>query len=451
MVNFLQNFWWYLVLIGVMILVHEYGHYWAARLFDVKVETFSFGFGPRLFGFRRGETDFRFSLIPFGGYVKMAGDYVNSGGEQSAEQSAADPRSLYAKPRWQRVFIAFAGPGINILLAVVLLTGLFMVRHPKLPSPQNPVIGFVAPDGAAFKAGVREGDRLVQLDDKTDPTWEDVLFKENPGAGKGMDVWVTRGGERLHFTVTPVLDEKVGAGDAGWGQETDVEVAAVVPGMDAQQAGIKPGDILLSANGVPLRSTSRLHELIKDGNGEAVDLIYVRRASNKPDQQFRATVRPAKRDTDGPPRWMIGVQLQPRVDYVALPLTQAFVESWKENGRSAKVIFKVLEGMLERRMSPKSLEGPIRIAQFAGDAAREGPVSFFGLMAAVSLNLAIFNLLPIPILDGGVILLLLVEMLMRRDLDLRVREAVIRVGFVFLMMVVVFVLYNDISKILPPG
>ncbi len=449
--TFLQNFWWYLVLIGVMILVHELGHYWAARFFDVKVETFSFGFGPRLFGFRRGETDFRFSAILFGGYVKMAGDYVNTGGEQSAEQSAADPRSLYSKPRWQRVIIAFAGPGINIVLAILLLTGLFMVRYPRLPNPKDPVIGHVVADGAAAKAGIHEGDQLVQIDDKADPTWEDVEYKEIASAKRAMDVWVNRAGERLHLQVTPVLDERLGAGVAGWAQETEVEVAGVVDGMDAQRSGVRAGDILISANGVPLRSASRLHELIKDGNGEPVELVYVRRTPHQPDQQFHATVRPARRDTDGENRWMIGVQLQPRLDIIALPLPQAFVEATKQNVQSAKLIFKFLEGMAERRMSPKSLEGPIRIAQFAGDAAREGPASFFGLMAAVSLNLAVFNLLPVPILDGGVILLLLVEMLMRRDLDLRVREAVIRVGFVFLMMVVVFVIYNDISKILPPG
>lgn len=450
----LQNIWWYLVLIGVMILVHELGHYWAARLFDVKVETFSFGFGPRLFGFRRGETDFRFSAILFGGYVKMAGDYVNSGGEQSVEQSAADPRSLYAKPRWQRMVIAFAGPAINIVLAVVLLTGLFMVHYPKMPTPPAPIIGFVAPDGAAAKAGVMEGDQLVQLDNKTDPTWEDVAFKEFGSAGRPIEVWVMRKGEKLHLTVTPVNEERIGAGYAGWGQETDVEVAAVVDGMDAQKVGVRPGDILVSANGQPLRSTSKLHEVIKDGNGKPVDIVFARRSKEHKDrieQTFNATVKPAWRDGEGQDRWMIGVQLEPRLDIISLPLPQAFLESYRQNAQSAKLIFKFLEGMVERRMSPKQLEGPIRIAQFAGEAAREGPASFFGLMAAVSLNLAVFNLLPIPILDGGVILLLLVEMLLRRDLDLRVREAVVRVGLVFLMMVVVFVLYNDISKILPPG
>src|ERR1700748_2973174 len=138
--SFLLNIWWLLLLIGVMILIHELGHFWAARAFDVKVETFSFGFGPRLFGFRRGETDFRFSAILFGGYVKMAGDYVNSGGEQGIEQSAADPRAPFAKPRWQRMIIAFAGPGINIILAVFLLTGLFMVHYPKMPTPPAPIV-----------------------------------------------------------------------------------------------------------------------------------------------------------------------------------------------------------------------------------------------------------------------------------------------------------------------
>src|SRR5713226_6071630 len=157
MLLFLENMWWYLVLIGVMILIHELGHYWAARFFDVRVETFSFGFGPRLFGFKRGETDFRFSAILFGGYVKMTG-------EQSGE-SGADLRSLTAKPRWQRMIIAFAGPAINVVLAVALLAGLYMFRYPHIPNPHSPKIGSLEPDGAAAKAGLRVGDQLVQIDD----------------------------------------------------------------------------------------------------------------------------------------------------------------------------------------------------------------------------------------------------------------------------------------------
>ena len=194
----LQNIWWLLVLIGVMILIHELGHYWAARFFDVRVDAFSFGFGPRLFGFRKGETDFRFSLILFGGYVKMAG-------EQPGEENAHDPRAFLAKPRWQRLIIAFAGPFMNIVLAVAVLTGLFMVHFPKLPNIPDPVVGYVSPEGAAAKAGVREGDKIVQIDNKTDPTWEDIAMREIASAGHAMDVWALRNGERLHFVVTPVL------------------------------------------------------------------------------------------------------------------------------------------------------------------------------------------------------------------------------------------------------
>src|SRR5580658_3110562 len=153
---FLQNIWWYLVLIGVMILIHELGHYCAARFFDVEVETFSFGFGPRLFGFRRGDTDFRFSAILFGGYVKMAGD-------QPGDEGNGDPRNLMAKPRWQRLIITFAGPAINVVLAVAILTGLFMAHFPKIPTPQDPTVGLVVPDGAAARAGVLEGDKVVQI------------------------------------------------------------------------------------------------------------------------------------------------------------------------------------------------------------------------------------------------------------------------------------------------
>src|SRR5579871_1431823 len=410
---FLQNIWWYLVLIGVMILIHELGHYWAARFFDVKVDVFSFGFGPRLFGFKHGETDFRFSAILFGGYVKMTG-------EQPGDEAATDPRSFLSKPRWQRMVIAFAGPAINIVLAVGLLTGLFMAHYPKVPTPSSPIVGYVVPDGAAAKAGVRAGDQVVQIDDVANPTWEDIAVKEISSARHPMEVWIKRDGERQHLTVTPLLDEKDGIGYAGWAQETDVQVAAVIAGMDAERQGLQKGDILISGDGHPLRSVSRLREVIGD-SGKPVQLIYSRKGVVQ-----TAVVTPAKKNTDGEDRWMIGVQLEPRLEIIELPLREALSEAWRQNVQNAKLIGKFLQGIVARRMSPKSLEGPIRIAQLSGAAAREGAATYIGLMAAVSLNLAIFNLLPVPILDGGVILLLFVEMLMRRDLDLRVKEAVVK-------------------------
>jgi len=439
--HFLENILWYLVLIGVMILLHELGHFVAARWFDVKVETFSFGFGPRLFGFKYGDTDFRFSALPIlGGYVKMAGD------QPGDEEAAADPRSLMAKPRWQRLIITFAGPAINVLLAIVLLTGLFMQHFPKVPTPRDPLVGYVVPTGAAAKAGIHEGDQVVQVDSMVDPNWEDIALKEIASANRPMQVWVVRNGEKLRIPVTPQLDEKEGFGYAGWDQQSDVQVGSIVPGMEAEKVGLKRGDILVSANGQPLRSISKLPEIEKATDGRPVQLVYSRAG-----QEHAVTVTPVKSDIDnqGTPHWMIGLTAEPRIEITKLPFTAAVRESCRWNMQNAKLIFQFLEGMLERRMSPKSIVGPVKIAAMSGDAARAGAASFFSLMAAVSLNLAIFNLLPIPILDGGVIMMLLIEMLLRRELDLKVKEAVVKVGFVFLMVVVVFVIYNDISKILP--
>ena len=443
---FLQNIWWYLVLIGVMILVHELGHYWAARFFDVKIEAFSFGFGPRLFGFKHGETDFRFCAILFGGYVKMAGEQygdLNDPGDQNAN---ADPRNFLAKPRWQRMIISFAGPAINLVLAVVLLTGLFTQHYLRVPLPHSPIVGVVTPTGAAYQAGVREGDQLVQIDDIENPTWEDVVLKEIAGAHQAMKVVVKRNGERMHFAVTPIYDDKLGAGQAGWMQESQIRVGGYAEGNDiAEKAGLKKGDILVSINGQPLRTSLRLQELMEETKGAPFQLTYSRGGV-----LHDVTLSAAQKTQDGKPRYMMGVLLD-QMEIVKLPIGEAFTESCRRNAQNAKLIFKFLQGIAERRMSPKSIEGPFRIAQMSGQAAREGPVPFIELMCGVSLNLAIFNLLPIPILDGGVILMLLIEMLLRRDLDLKVKEAVLKVGFVFLMVVVVFVLYNDLSKILPPG
>src|SRR6476469_2585056 len=203
MIGFLENVLWLLVLIGVMINIHELGHFWAARYFDVKVEAFSFGFGKRLFGFRRGETDYRFSLIPLGGYVKMAG-------EQATDDNTADPRSFLSKPRWQRLIIAFAGPFMNIVLAVGVLTGLYMVKYQKVSdADMQAIIGHVMADSAAAKAGIQDGDRIVALDGKKNPTWEDVGLKEVTSAYRPMHLTIERSGKRFDTTVTPALSERL--------------------------------------------------------------------------------------------------------------------------------------------------------------------------------------------------------------------------------------------------
>ncbi len=439
---FLQSIFWFLVLIGIMILIHELGHFWAARFFKVRVEVFSIGFGPRLFGFRRGDTDYRFSAILFGGYVKMAG-------EQMGEDHGDDPSGLLSKPRWQQLIVAFAGPFMNIALAIGLLTGLYMVKYQKLADEdKGSVIGYVIPGSAADKGGLKAGDKIIRLDGQADPNWEDINMKEVASSELPMDVTVLRDGKAVETKVTPTRDDKNGVGTAGWAPKTEIEAMGVLAGFPADKAGIRQGDLLISANGQPIESRYTLPAIIRGTGGKAVDIVYKRNGAI-----HDVTISPEFSKSDGDAHWMIGVSIEEKLNFITTKLSfpDALVESLHENGKGATMIFEFLRGLAERRMSAKSLAGPVQIAQMSGSAAKQGPASFIDLMSVVSLNLAIFNLLPIPILDGGRIMLLLIEILMGRELSRNVQETMLKIGFVFLMMVVVFVLYNDITNHLLRG
>ncbi len=449
MVGVLEDVLWLLVLIGVMINIHELGHFWAARFFDVKVEAFSFGFGPRLFGFRRGETDYRFSLLPIGGYVKMAGELAGDGNPQTqaAPVYTDDPRALPSKPRWQRLIIAFAGPFMNMMLAVAVLTGLFMIKYEKVsPADQEAVIGHVMPDSPAAKAGIRDGDRLVALDGKKNPTWEDIGLKEVTSAYRPMHLTVERDGKTFNTTVVPILSERLGVGFAGWDERGQIQLGQVEPGYPADKAGLKKGDLLIAVNGQPIHSQIKFQEITKNSGGKPIEIEYQRNG-----QTHDVSVQPVYAKIDGPARWMIGVVPTQKLNLITtrLAFPDALRESVHQNQKGAMLMVEFLKGVVQRRMSAKNLSGPIGIGQLAGDAAREGPSMFFMLMATVSLQLAIINLLPIPIMDGGVILMLLIEMVMGRDLSLNVKEAVFKLGFVTIVVILAFAIYNDISKIIP--
>jgi regulator of sigma E protease len=450
--SFLLNTWWFLVLIGVMILVHELGHFWAARAFNVKVEVFSFGFGPRLFGFRRGDTDYRFSLILFGGYVKMAGEQPNEhpDAQQSQPESTVpemgsnDLVYLWQKPRWQRLIIAAAGPLMNVVLAIAVLTGLFMVSYEKVLNPGGAVIGHVQPDSPAAKAGIRPGDKIVRLNGKDNPDWEEIITKEIEGAQRTLTVTIERNGRQFPVSLMPVLDEKEGVGSAGWEGQNQIEVGSINDGYPADVAGLKKGDVLVKVDNIPIHSHYTLPEVIRRSDGKPVTIEYVRDGV-----QHTVTMKPVFRNPDGTSmRWMIGVLPEIKLDIqkTSLSFPDALHESLVQNGKNASLIIEFLRGILERRMAAKNLSGPVGIAHYATEAAEQGPGPFLMLMSLVSLNLAIVNLLPIPILDGGVIVTLLIEMVMGRDLSLNVKEAMLKVGFVFLMMLVVFTIYNDIAK-----
>jgi regulator of sigma E protease len=370
-------------------------------------------------------------------------------GEQVGDENANDPRSVLSKPRWQRLIIAFAGPFMNVVLAVGVLTGLYMVKYQRVSdADMEPVIGHVAVDSPAAKAGLMDGDHIVKLDGKANPTWEDVIVKEAEGAYRPMFLTIERSGKRFDVIVTPTLNERIGVGSAGWDERGEIQLVEVEPGRPADKAGLKKGDIILSVNGQPIHSAGRLQELTKASGGKPVEVEFERNG-----QKSVVTVQPIFSKIDGQGRWYIGVGPQPKFTIITTRLSfpDAFSESVRQNGKNAMMIVQVLKGVLERRMSTKNLTGPIGIAQLSGEAAREGPSAFLVLMSMISLNLAIVNLLPIPIMDGGVILMLLVEMTMQRDLSINVKEAMLKVGFVCIMLLVVFAIYNDISRLLPAG
>ncbi len=433
----IQDVWWVLVLLGVMIVIHELGHYWAAISVGIRVETFSIGFGPRLFGWRRGSTDFRVSAIPFGGYVRKLG-------EQPGDDKAVEPDSFQAKKRWQRAIVVIAGPLMNILLAICIMTGVYMKEFPKQEAVHSPVIGEIVPNSPAAAAGLQSGDRVIQVGPVSNPTWQDIQTKEALNAGRQLPVIVERNGKRLDFTVVPARD-KDGIGMAGWLVEADVIVSQVDSRYGAAKAGLKPGDVLISANGQQIRSMLKLQQVIQQSNGGPVSLTV-----SRDEHLIHFSVAPRKDEgTDG--MWRIGVVLGAKFKLVPLPFGEAVLQSVQWSQSNVSLIFDALKSIVQQRISARTLSGPIGIARMSGEAASQGAVVFLTLMSAVSLNLAIFNLLPIPILDGGTLLLLLIEMGIRRDMSIQVKEAVFKVGFVFLMMIVVFVIYNDISKIFSNG
>ena len=452
--GFLQPVFWVLILLGVMILIHELGHFWAALSVGIKVETFSLGFGPRLFGFRRGDTDYRVSAIPFGGYVRMLGEQAGEGKANSdpADEAssgelagAIDPRSFGAKPRWQRAIVVIAGPLMNILLAVAIITGIYMHAFPKEISSVDPVISNVMAGSPAAEAGLKPGDKIVQLGGEKNPTWQDVMTQEALNANNPLQLVIDRKGQRMNATVTPKMDPKEGIGYAGWMGDPDVQVAEVIKGSPAAAAGLQKGDLLISINGQSVETPGALPATVVKSGGKPLQVILMDKGRIR-----KVSVTPEATNNPKLP-WRIGIAFGLRGQFVKLPFGQAFVESVRFNVKNAAMIFEALRSIVERRLSPKTLSGPIGIAKLSSEAAHEGALSYLFLMAVVSLNLAIFNLLPIPILDGGTLLMLLLEMIMQRELSLQVKETVFKLGFVFLMMLVVFVIYSDISKMLSNG
>jgi regulator of sigma E protease len=429
------------VVLGFMILIHEFGHYAVAKWMGVRVEVFSIGFGKRLFGFTRGETDYRVAAIPLGGYVKMSG-------ENPMDERTGDPREFLNHPRWHRFLIAIAGPIMNILLAVVLLTVVYMVHYEYPVYLDKPaVIEGVRKDSPAAEAGIQPGDRIVEIAGIHDPTWEQVQPREWMDPNQPLTVMIQRGSEVFQKTVVPKPVASLGIGSAGWFPKEPVVIGQLDPDLPAAKAGLRENDKVVAMDGKPIPSIETFIDSLQETKDQPVDLT-VERSS----QTLHFTLRPVLTSTEDPheQRYRLGFVNKGVTTVTTLPFPAALQLSLQQNKKYSALILELAKKLVEHKISMKVISGPIGIAQDAGYAAEQkGWTPLMELTAGISLNLGIFNLLPIPILDGGVILFLLIEGIMRRDISMSVKERVYQAAFVFLVLFAVMVIYNDLMKTIP--
>jgi regulator of sigma E protease len=430
----------FIVVLGILVFVHEFGHYAVAKLFKVRVEVFSLGFGKRLIGFRRGDTDYRISLLPLGGYVKMAG-------ENPMEARTGDPGEFMSHPRWQRFLIAIAGPAMNILLAVALLTGVYMVHGNEYPAfkDEPSVIGWVFEGSAAAQAGIVPGDKILRIDNVDNPTWEQTLIRAIMNPGQKLELVIQRGDEVLRKTVSiPQPAGRDQSVDVGWMPSGPAVVSRVEAGKAADKAGIRVGDEILTLNDIAVKTgnAAALNAMLQKSKNQPVQVSVSRHG-----QQLKLTIQPFYDEAEK--RFRIGV-LIPEVMHVdKLHFNAALRQAGLECKNKSGLIFELVGKMFKREVSIKQLDGPLGIMRVSGEAALQGWATYLQIMALISLNLAIFNLFPIPILDGGLMLMLLVEGVMRRDIKQEVKERVYQAAFVFLVLFAAVVIFNDVAKTLP--
>jgi len=426
--------------LGFMILIHEFGHYAVAKLLGVRVEQFAIGFGKRLIGFRRGETDYRINAIPLGGYVKMSG-------ENPMDQRTDDPREFMNHSRWHRFLIAIAGPAMNILLAIFLLTTVYMVHYEYPVYLDKPaVLDGVKPGSAAAQAGLQAGDRIVKVDNIENPTWEQLEPRVWLSPNQPLTVTVQRGNQVFDKTIVPKPVTSSEVGSAGWYAENSVVVGRVEPQLPAAKAGIKENDQIVALNGQPVHSLETVIDSLQQTKDKPVDLTVLRGG-----ETLHFTMSPILSKTEDPKenRYRLGFSNKGEVKVTTLPFAKALNLSLERNRQYSLMILELAK-KLQRKISLRAVSGPIGIAQEAGYAAQQkGWTPLMELTAGISLNLGIFNLLPIPILDGGVILFLLIEGLMRRDISMNIKERVYQAAFVFLVLFAVMVIYNDLMKTIP--
>lgn len=443
--SFIQTLVVFVVVLGAMVVIHEFGHFIVAKYFGIRVDVFSVGFGKRLWGFKRGDTDYRLSLIPLGGYVKMAGENLD-------EQRTGAPYEFMSKPKWQRFCVAIAGPAMNILTALAIPAGMAMVNHQVPAYLDKPAqVVAVEPNSPAEQAGLQPGDLIIKADGKGDPTWRDLEDTVAVNPDHDLALTVKRDSETrqvmLRLTSRPFDQEKIGYSGLKANDER-ITVREIAPGEPADTAGLRPGDNIIAVNGKRVEQSEYGQIEIISAIRKSVDqplTLTVKRDGSTVDIQ--ATPRMNEGDLRlGFTQMIAGREMVNR----RLSLLAALRYSVDENIRIIQLTKTALaQVFVGKRSARDTLTGPVGIAQIVGQAAQEGSDQVLRLTALLSLNLGIFNLLPIPVLDGGLIFMLLLESvlgLFGLPLSLRIKERMMQVGLVMLMLLMGFVIFNDISK-----
>ena len=425
----------FIFVLGVLIFVHELGHFIMARRIGVRVLTFSLGFGPKIVSFRRGDTEYCISVIPLGGYVKMAG-------ETSEDARTGAPDEFLSKTKWQRFQVLVMGPVMNLALAVLVMAAVVYQGSPVAAYEDYPVvIGAFDQNSVAQSSGLLLGDRIISIDGRPVPTWKQYYLLITSRANRTARLEIDRGGQVIERQVVPRSADKYDTGDIGIGPVMRPEIMALRPGQPAVEGGMQPGDRVLKAGGEAGVSRDRLIELIKSHEGKPLEIDVERKDGS------RHTLTVVPRKIDG--GILIGATISPMELKTANPgPLESLKISAEKNWEWSSMIFQTLGGLFTRETSVKQLMGPVAIAGLSGEAAQERSwIPLFTLMAMLSLNLGILNLMPIPVLDGGHIAILALEGVSRRDFSIKVKEKMLLAGFALLLMLMVTVIYNDLMRI----
>lgn len=418
---------YFLIVIGVLIFVHELGHFIMAKRAGVRVEKFSLGFGPKVIGFKKGDTEYLISALPLGGYVKMAG-------ENPDEEVTGAPDEFQSKSVWQRATIAATGPLTNLLLAFIVMPMVFLIGTPvEMPAK----VGFVEPGSAAERAGFMAGDVIEKINGRRITGWERALMLIAVNPDSDVSVQIDRAGEKKTLVLRPAVATELKIGSAGIMPDMPVEFGNVISGLPADKAGIRPNDRVISVDGKAVYHWVQFAELVNASRGASVTLTIERKGK-------RMTVTVTPKEVQG--RYRIGVEPIRRFEVKKYGLVDSIQLGFSKAVDTIDLTLITLKKLFTFGLSIKTLGGPVMIAQMSGEAAKLGLSAFLALLATVSISLGILNLLPIPVLDGGMLLFLLIEAIRKRPLSRRTMEIAQSIGAAALITLIAVVSYNDIVR-----